>query len=133
MKGVVETIGGTDNPVSSLVTTRSGQVIDLQNLPGHKKLQLIRDGEMEMDQFIAPVSMTGIKLKKLRDAHRLQMEAVMNPPTTTKELQVGEFILYKEKSYEILKTREDAVQIDYVLANGKHKKAWVQKDKVEKG
>lgn len=128
----VETIGAADNPTGLLTLTKTGRVVDLLNLPGLKKMELIESKEMEMDSFVSPPNMTGLKLKILRASHRERIEIQLKKHKAKKaakaDFKVGDFISYKEASHEVLKVREDAVMVML----GK-KKVWIPKNKVGKG
>jgi hypothetical protein len=126
MKGVIETVGDIDNPTASLTSTKSGLEIDLMNLTGSLKLGLIRNGEMDVDQFITPANMTGKKLQALRAKHREKMAGLvdLNKP----DFKVGEMVTYKDNIHEVLKVRSDAVLL---VVNSR--KYWIPLDRVKKG
>jgi hypothetical protein len=132
----VEVIGDQDNPTSLITKTRSGQEIDLNNLPGRTKLRLIQADEMGIDQFISPPNMPGHKLKAIRDAHRErvgeQLKAVLMEKT--KDFVVGDFVSFRGGSYEVLKVRQDGVMINMKLNDdAEFKNVWIPKAKIKKG
>jgi len=135
----IEIVGDPNSPTSTLTTTKSGAVIDLQNLPGMTKLQLIQSNELEVDQFIVPSNMPGRKLKVLREAHRgrikEQLQLLVDENTVeAKDYKVGEFVSFSGKTFEVLKVDSDRVQILIKLKGyDELKKAWINKSKVSKG
>jgi len=133
MKGVIEFVGDQDHPTSSLATTAiSGQIVDLQNITGKKKLELIMNGEMGIDQFVTPANMVGSKLKVLREAHRAKVEEQI-AKVKGQDFKVGDFVTFKGKSYEVLKVDSNRVKFEFESDSGDKAKVWVAKDKVTKG
>lgn len=133
----VQTIGAADNPTGLLTKTKSGDVVDLLNMTGLKKMELIDSGNMRMDDFVSPPNMTGLKLKAIREEHRARMEKELARYKKQKaksdvKFKVGEFISYKDQSYEVLKIEGEKLQIE-VTVKGKLRKAWVAQSSVTKG
>lgn len=123
------------DPAASIeVSTESGRIIDINNIPGKVKQELIQEGELDVDRFIMPANMPGKKLKELREAHRQRLEDSMKQLTTTaNEFKVGDFILYKDLTYEVLKT-DDEKGVMFEMKKPKGKKyVWVHHSKVAKG
>jgi hypothetical protein len=133
----VDVQGDPNNPTSMLTQTRSGDAIDLQNITGRRKLELISTGEMEIDQFVVPPNMPGHKLKELRAHHRSQVEEQLKTLIKGKDAKdygVGDFVSFRGGSYEILKVRADGVMLNLKLKDeDEAKNVWVPKEKVKKG
>jgi hypothetical protein len=146
----VETVGDANNPVSVLTQTLNGRVIDMSNLPGAVKIKMIQEGEMGVDAFATPPNMPGHKLRKIREAHRAAMEVVLSKNKEEEDelseeekaelekaekinWEVGDYVTFQDKVYEVLKTRSDAVLIEIPNKKGKMSKTWVHRAKVTKG
>ena len=136
MANIVDYVGDQDQPTQSLIQTRSGKLVDLQNMPGMVKINLIKEEELGIDQFITPANMPGAKLRVLRERHREIIEAQLTTlaEKTKKDYVVGDFVSFKGGSYEVLKVKEDGVMISYTLkSGGEPKNVWIPKKKVKKG
>lgn len=121
-----------DAPTQMMGKTKSGYDIDFNNLSGKRRLELVEAGELTTEQFGIPANMPGVKLKEIRERNKQMIEAQLarkNKADESLEFKVGDFITYKEESYEILAT--DATK-GYKIDKG-DKKVWVQADSVTKG
>jgi hypothetical protein len=118
-----------DAPVTMMVKTKEGNV-DLNNLPGSRRLELIESGEMNIDQFITPANMPGSKLKELRGKYRQQMESrIKKGPDDVEVLYApGDFVNYKDSSYEVIRTDPKRG----LLIDREGQKVWVISNKVSK-
>lgn len=121
-----------DDPYAMVeVKTASGNTIDINNLPGKTKMELIQSGELDIDRFVTPPNMPGKKLKELRLAHREQMKGILDK--VKNEFQVGDMVNYKEKSYEVQKVDPLKGVLLTMKKGGELKDVWVSHTKVEKG
>ena len=107
--------------------------IDLANLPGKKRLQLVRNGDLSVDQFVTPPNMPGKTLKELRERNRETMsKVILDAEPKDNPYKVGDFVLYKDSSTEVLKVDGNKVLVT-VVDGDKEKKVWVNYVKVKKG
>lgn len=127
--------GLDSEPAASIeVTTESGRVIDINNLPGKVKMELIMEGEIDVDRFVTPANMPGKKLAELRAAHKSRLDEAMKAMVESKnEFATGDFVLYKDITYEVLKTDEERGVLIERKKDGKVKSVWVHHSKVAKG
>ena len=125
-----------DAPASMVTRTlRSNSDIDLNNLSGKTRMQLIDTGELASTSFTMPANMPGRKLAEIKEAQKQRTEEAMEKYKKSKEEEspnpynTGDFIEYKEASYEVLGT--DAKK--GVLIEKGDKQIWVHQSKVVKG
>lgn len=97
-----------ESPASSMVKTEAGYDIDVNNIPGKRKTQMIMDGELTIDEFNTPPNMPGKKLKALRDAanekHDKNVEAVSKRKKDSSKdnpYQLGDMVKYGNTSSEV--------------------------------
>lgn len=101
-------------PVSVPAMTRSGNEIDMANLPGKVRIELLERGELQLNQMLIPANMPGKKLKEYKERHKARMEqeraaaakaakkAGVPEAKPKLQLRVGDIITYKDKNYSIL-------------------------------
>lgn len=118
-----------DAPVSVEVETSSGNKIDVNNVSGMKKAELIASGEMEIDRFLAPPNMPGKKLAELRANHRKSMLKSLNviEGEDANPYKVGDLIKFKKHRSEI--TEIDGAFV--MFRSAKNKKLKVHHKRVE--
>ena len=107
--------------------------VDLANLPGHKKMQLIKSGDLSIDQFVTPPNMPGRKLAELRKQHRESVQQVMldaEPKEEDNPYKPGDFVVYKSQSCEVLAV--DGTKV-VIMDMERDKKIKVSYAKVTKG
>lgn len=112
---------------SVIVKTSNGGIYDINNISGRRKLELIKDGEMGIDEFIAPDNMPGKKLKELRDAHRSNLgNALKQGEANT--FKTGDLVQFKGVATEVTKVDPDK---GLLITKKDGTKAWVHHSKVK--
>lgn len=144
-----------DNSSTSVVMRlkTTGETVDINNIPGVKKLSLIESGEVGVDNFITPPNCPGRILKELRDRHRADFfqsakvgRAILEKATKKgnkdkkhkKEKSVAtveddtkktNIVMYLDRQTEVYKTRMKDDKEQYLLLNPANKKVWVDATK----
>jgi hypothetical protein len=132
-----EVIGDQDNPTSTLVNTKSGDDIDLLNLPGKKKMELVLSGELNIDKFVMPANMPGKKLKELRDAHRTRFQEILDKAQGEEDkentFKVEDSVIYKDYACQVLEIKGSKVKVEIPDDEkaGELKKIWVNYKKLK--
>ena|SRR5690349_16566481 len=125
-----------DGPAQNLVSTRNGFEIDLNNLPGKARVNLINEGELEVDQFIAPPNMPGLKLKALREQHRERIEKAMGAVKQAQpinDFEKGEVVYFQNEPKEILEVDPDkGVLLERLNKKNELKRVWTSVSKVKR-
>jgi len=136
---------------------KSGEVVDINNIPGVKKLQLIESGQMTIDNFMVPPNCPGKVLKKLQDEHRDSFLDSMkkgkeyhekentknkvakdktNVKIETKEKEEGEIkngtvVKYNKHQTKVIAFRTNRKgEPQYRVKNAQGSKEWVSPDKI---
>ena len=123
-----------DGPATNEATTKDGRRIDLNNLPGKVKQDLIEKGVIEENRFYTPPNLPGKKLKEYREQRGIVAEGEPKPGVDAPNPFVkGDIVIYKGKTVEVSEVDERRVMIEYETETGKEKKVWVHWTKVDKG
>lgn len=122
-----------DKAASTFKITTSGERVDLSNMTGKKRMELIAEGEIPMESFVSPSNMPGKQLKILRERFAKNMEASLNKgKENLPDYQVGDLIIFKDVSYEV-KGVDPVKGLKITKETDKGpKNVWVQPTKVEK-
>lgn len=124
-------IENEDPSAENLTQTNSGDLIDMNNLPGKKRLTLVAEGELAVEQFVSPANMPGKKLKEMRDrfaeTFKSQVDRAGGVPID--EYKPGSLFEYKDGVYEVLAV--DPVKGLKIAReyDGKLKNVWVNPSK----
>lgn len=109
------------------IRTKSGDILDAQNIPGAKRKELIESGELDRNSIYAPANLPGWKLKELRE----QREAAANGHAPI-NLKPGDMVVYQDTVTKVLGVdRNKGVKITG-FKDGKKKKFWVDAKDVVK-
>lgn len=131
-----------DSPAENFAKTLSGKTVDLNNLPGKVRQELIDEGEMSIESFVSPANMPGKKLKEMRERFAKNIEDQRKKSNAAKgikdtedailDFKVGELIIFKEISYEVKGVDPvKGLKITKDTDNGP-KNVWVQPINVKK-
>lgn len=93
--------GYDDGPTSIEVRTVSGDIIDINNLPGVKRKELVANGELDADKLITPANMPGAKLKAMRDAHKAKQEGKTEHLTENPFVK-GDMVIFRNLQVKVL-------------------------------
>lgn len=113
-----------EGAVSSMVTTISGREVDMMNIPGKAKLDLVESGDLLPSQALSlPANMPGQKLKFIREAKQKVLDKALakRKSKTSKaskleegstegaavQFGVGDIVEYQGELVEILEVREE--------------------------
>ena len=113
----------TDGVTVREITTRSGQVYDLNNMPGIKKIDLIESGELAPSQTLSlPANMPGKLLQPIREKRAAALEksleksrAKKNKPAKTEGntqlespmFEAGATVEYRGEAVQIIEVLQD--------------------------
>jgi hypothetical protein len=126
-----------DKTPTAFVTTRSGGIIDVNNVPGVVRARMISSGEVSLNRFVGAENMPGTKLKPIRDRFAASMEKAVEKVATEEAseenpLKVGDMVEYKDNIYEVLKVDGKKIMIERTI-NGEKKEQWITYTRVQKG
>lgn len=101
-----------DSQAPMEITSKSGNKYDTNNIPGSKRMELINNGEISADSFIAPANMPGGKLKEMRDKFKQSLGLMEKPKSPAAlpdniKLKEGMAVAYKGFNTSIEEVLED--------------------------
>lgn len=127
-----KTVSGED--VYNPVVAEGGRVVDINNISGRVKAEMIMNGELDVDRFIAPPNMPGQRLKELRNKHRdnvlKDVNKIVKQAKVSHEFSVGETVLYKGYQTEITTVSKSGEKVKVRKKNG-NESNWVYINKIK--
>ena len=122
-----------EEPASVMVTSTQGQGFDIKNIPGFKRKQLIDSGQINLTSFVMEDNMPGAKLKKLRDAFKLNNSMTQGAPSISlidiTSLEEGSLVSYRNTVTEVKKINVEKGLV-YINLKG-NKKGWINVAKLK--
>lgn len=118
--------GYSDGPTSIEMRTKSGDLIDINNISGAKRAELISNGEIAADKLVTPANVTGAKLQAIREAARAKREGTTQTLVDNPFVK-GDMVIFRGTQVKVLASDpEKGVKI----RNKDGGKVWVSHTKV---
>lgn len=123
---------GRDSEGAEKLVAKDGMTLDMNNMPGKVRKELILNGTMDEADFICPPNMPGKKLAAMREAFRKNFVDKLDKqiPVSPNQFKVGDLVQHMGFVTEIIDVHKNGLKYIVRKKDGKKSK-WVHASKLK--